>query len=217
MRDNGPILAFDTSGPFCAAALLRGGEVLWQGDWQGARGQAEQLFPLLEDGLAQTGLTWADLTRLGVGVGPGNFTGIRIAVSAARGLALSLGIPAIGVSRLEAQVLDAPRPAVSLVAAPRGSAYVQVFSADSPRPPALHTAADLLALKLPENAPLLGVDPTAQAESLNRPIIAPRIPLAVAIARIAAQAPADSPRPAPLYLRAADAAPASDPPPKILS
>ncbi|WP_193140532.1 tRNA (adenosine(37)-N6)-threonylcarbamoyltransferase complex dimerization subunit type 1 TsaB [Meridianimarinicoccus sp. MJW13] len=217
MRDSGPILAFDTSGPFCAAALLRGGEVLWQGDWHGARGQAEQLFPLLEDGLAQTGLTWADLTRLGVGVGPGNFTGIRIAVSAARGLALSLGIPAIGVSRLEAQVLDAPRPAVSLVAAPRGSAYVQTFLPDGPHPPALHTAADLATLALPADASLLGVDLAVQAESLNRPITPPPHLLAVAIATIAARAPADSPRPSPLYLRAADAAPASDPPPKILS
>ena len=66
------------------------------------RGQAERLVPLLEELLARNSLGWQDLGALAVGVGPGNFTGIRISVAAARGLALALKIPCIGVSQFEA-------------------------------------------------------------------------------------------------------------------
>ncbi len=48
------------------------------------RGQAERLFPMLEEVLREGGVVWGELDAIGVGVGPGNFTGIRIAVSAAR-------------------------------------------------------------------------------------------------------------------------------------
>lgn len=211
MTETGPVLAFDTSGPFCVAALLRGGEVLWNEVREGARGQAEDLFPLLERGMAATGLAWADLARIGVGVGPGNFTGIRISVSAARGLALSLGIPAIGISRLQAQAHGLPRPVTALVGAPRGSAYAQCFTGDGADAPALFQADALQDLIAASDTPFTGDVPEG-AETVPA-----QFPLAEAIARLAAEAPADSPRPAPLYLRAADAAPASDPPPKILA
>lgn len=79
------------------------------------KGQAERLFPLLEELLAEAGLSWSDLDAIGVGVGPGNFTGIRISVAAARGLALSLNIPAVGVSATEAVACDAPRPCRAVV------------------------------------------------------------------------------------------------------
>ena len=92
------VLGFDTSAAHCAAALLRGDAILAHRHEEMGKGQAERLFPLLEDLLSEAGLTWRDLHVIGVGIGPGNFTGIRIAVAAARGLALSLGIPAIGIS-----------------------------------------------------------------------------------------------------------------------
>ena len=197
MTDSPLILSFDTSGPHCAAAILRGGEVVVHRHEPMPRGQGEALFPLLEQVLAEGGVAWADLDAIGVGVGPGNFTGIRIAVSAARGLALSLGIPAVGVSSLEAQAYGHGRPIWSLVDARRGALYAQ---------------------ELPDGAPALIED--TEAEGLS-----PRIgPLdgfepAPAIARIAAERLAggeDIPRPAPLYIRAADAAPPRDPAPVIL-
>ena len=83
------LLAFDTSGPHCAAALLLGDALHLRVDDM-ARGQAEHLMPMLEEMLAEAHMRWRDLDAIGVGVGPGNFTGIRISVSAARGLALSM-------------------------------------------------------------------------------------------------------------------------------
>ncbi len=136
-----------------------------------------------------------------MGVGPGNFTGIRIAVSAARGLALSLGIPAVGVSSLEAQAYDQPRPIWSLIDARRGALYAQVFPDGTPRLIDGEEAASLT----PQIGPVEGFEPA--------PAIAH-----IAAARLAAARVRDTdiPRPAPLYIRAADAAPPRDPAPVIL-
>ena len=186
-------LAFDTSGQYCAAALLRGGDLLGAVCEPMKRGQSERLMSLMEELLAEHGLNWQDLTRIGVGVGPGNFTGIRIAVSAARGLALSLGVPAIGVSTFEATLRGKPAGSTALVAAPREQLYVQTHGED---------------VRLDDAANWQGV-----AEAYMPP--APE-QLAESIAYVAASAPANAPAPTPLYIKPADAAPASDPPPVIL-
>ena len=184
------ILAFDTSAAHCAAALLAGGRVIDARAEEMGRGQAERLIPLLEELLSDAGYGWADLDRIGVGTGPGNFTGIRISVSAARGLALALDIPAIGVSGLEA-LRRAHGTADAAIPAPRAMAYLQ----RGDTAPVLVPESDL-----PDGVARLD-DPAA---------------LAVAMAALAAEAPSDSPPPAPLYLRPADAAPARDRPPVIL-
>lgn len=124
------ILSFDTSGPHVAAAL-------WDGQRSYARveamakGQAERLMPLIQELLAEAGAGWPDLTRIAVGTGPGNFTGVRISVSAARGLALGLGIPAVGVSLF--QTLGTRGEVV--IPAPRGMVYVQRFEDNEPSGP----------------------------------------------------------------------------------
>ncbi len=101
MRRDRTVLSFDTAREHCAAVLVTGGETVGHVIDFMKRGQAERLFPMLEDFLGARRISWTDLAAIGVGTGPGNFTGTRIAVSAARGLALALGIPAIGTSRLE--------------------------------------------------------------------------------------------------------------------
>lgn len=195
------VLAFDTSGPFCAACLLLpGGRVIAREEAM-AKGQAERLVPLLEEVLAEGGIGWRDLGRIAVGVGPGNFTGVRIAVAAARGLALGLGIPAVGVTRLEALAHGLPRPCRVVEDARQGLAYVQEFPGGVAR---------LVAL-----ADLPGRDGASTGSAAGPGALPPALPLAEAIARIGA-ARAPGARPAPFYLRAADAAPPSDPPPVIL-
>ena len=73
-------------------------------------GQAERIFPAIAELLARNGATYADLTRVAVTTGPGSFTGVRIGLSAARGLGLALGIPVIGVPSLLAISLPPAGP-----------------------------------------------------------------------------------------------------------
>ena len=187
------ILAFDTASAHCAACLIMDDKVIVRVE-QMAKGQAEHLMPMLEAVLAENGLTWADLDAIGVGTGPGNFTGIRISVSAARGLALGLKIPAVGVTHLEAQVYGLPRPVTAKVAAPREHVYVQTFADDL-------GPAELVSAECAENAP-----PIITTEHMIQNI-----------AQITRSRAAHNPdRPAPYYVRAADAAPPRDAPPIIL-
>ncbi len=192
------ILAFDTSAAHCAAALLCGNRILGTKHEELARGQAERLFPLLEELLQEHSVSWSDLTRIGVGIGPGNFTGIRISVAAARGLAVSLGIDAIGVSSLEVQYADCP--VVATVPAPREQCYFQALGTDAP-PAKLGTLPEANAL-----ARELGAEVSSSL---------PAAALTEAIARLA-KACNDPTSPAPLYIRGADAAPPKDPAPVIL-
>lgn len=199
-----PILAFDTSAAHCAAALLLPDQVVRRLEPM-EKGQAERLMPMLEEVLAEAGIGWRDLKAIAVGTGPGNFTGVRIAVAAARGLALGLGIPAVGVTRLEALAYGLPRPLRVVEDARRGEVYVQDFGSSGPGPARLASAEEAgSALNQTGNA----AGPAA---------LSPAMPLAEAIARIGAdRAASPQPRPAPFYLRGADAAPPSDPPPVIL-
>jgi tRNA threonylcarbamoyl adenosine modification protein YeaZ len=200
------VLAFDTSAAHCAAALLLpDGRVLTRLEPM-EKGQAERLMPLLEELLREAGLGWSDLTRLAVGTGPGNFTGVRIAVAAARGLALGLGIPAVGITRLEALAYGLPRPITVVEDARRGEVYVQGFGTE--------TSEALLM----DSSDLAHVVETAHVTgSAAGPAALPAaVPLAEAMARLAAARDLPQPRPAPFYLRGADAAPPSDPPPVIL-
>lgn len=206
-------LAFDTSAAHCAAALMAGDVVLAERREDMGRGQAERLMPLLEEILAEAGKTWRDLTVIGVGVGPGNFTGIRISVSAARGLAMALNIPAVGVSALDALALDAG-PAIAAIAAPRGALFwrppggdpVQTQLEEMDLPPALNGA----------NA--IGHAAEQIAALTGGRALAPKHPLAQAIARLALRRldSGDLTPPAPLYARAADAAPSRDAPVVLL-
>jgi tRNA threonylcarbamoyl adenosine modification protein YeaZ len=196
------VLAFDCSAAHCAAALLSDGRVLVSVQEPMETGQAERLMPLLEEMLAEQGLGWRDLGGIGVGTGPGNFTGVRIAVSAARGLALGLGIPAVGVTVLEARAFGLPGVTV-IEDARRGEVYL-----------AMPGGVPRLA-RLDEIGPGGPVTGSAAAQT-GRAVVATAVPLAEAIARIAAgRLGTRQPRPAPFYLRGPDAALPTDPPPVI--
>jgi tRNA threonylcarbamoyladenosine biosynthesis protein TsaB len=112
------ILAFDTATDVATSALVDDGEVLGE--------RASRAVTLLEDVdalLRQAGMHTRDLGALAVGTGPGSFTGVRIGLSTARGLALGLGIPAAGVSTLNALEAGAPG-AVPVIDARRSEVFV---------------------------------------------------------------------------------------------
>lgn len=129
------VLGFDTSMARCSAAVWRDGRVLAEREAEIARGHAEALMPMVSAVMDEAGVAFSGLTRIGVTVGPGSFTGLRIGLAAARGLALGSGVPAFGVSTLQAiakgaapeaggrdifVVLDTGRPQV----------FVQIFAPD---------------------------------------------------------------------------------------
>lgn len=195
------ILAFDTASAQCAVAVLQGDRILASAVEPMAKGQAERLLTLAQELLIKTAMQMGDLDAIGVGVGPGNFTGIRIAVSAARGLALGLGIPAIGVTAFEALRLGTSGPCLCTVDGRRDMVFVQGFEIAEFTKAALHHHHDL-----PAHIPVIGAFGSL-----------PHHPVAEAIARIATTKLAGhNPPAAPLYLRPADAAPARDTPPRIV-
>ncbi len=202
------VLAIDTSAAHCAAALLWGHREPGLSETRRivtlseamVKGQAERLLPMVEELLARNELGWADITLLAVGIGPGNFTGIRIAISLVRGLALGLKIPSLGINGFTATAWagNLPFPYWATINAPRGQFYAQRFPNGMPQ---VFEAEHLATL----DAPVL------QCADLSPDM------LVAAIAEVAFSTPTENaPRPAPLYLRPADAAPPSDPPPTIL-
>ncbi|MFD0978351.1 tRNA (adenosine(37)-N6)-threonylcarbamoyltransferase complex dimerization subunit type 1 TsaB [Tropicimonas aquimaris] len=224
MRSDPAILAFDTSAAHCAAALLFRGEILQAETREMGRGQAEALMPLLEDVLEAAHLGWKDLDAIAVGIGPGNFTGIRISVSAARGLALALGIPAVGVSTFDLMAYGQTGAELLVsLPAPRDQVYLQPFHHGTASGPA--RLADPATLPGGLGLEDGGIVTGHRAEEIARSLGAQAAPAELEeiphrIARIAAERLAGDgvapERPAPLYVRAADAAPPSDPPPVIL-
>jgi tRNA threonylcarbamoyladenosine biosynthesis protein TsaB len=217
------LLAIDTAGPNCAAALARAdvGEsvILSHREERIGRGHAERLMPLIDAVLQEARASYADLERIAVTTGPGSFTGVRVGVAVARGLALALGIPAVGIGSLDALALPVTRShvrgtAVAVLDAKRGEIYaraqdlasgaVLVASTAAPvretaerlagaaRPLLLVGAgAPLLAAAFPEAVELVG---TAE------------FPDTADVARLGA-AEAGAGLPVPLYARGADAKP----------
>lgn len=229
---DGPVLGLDATAAHCAAAVVSGGSVLASFDEPMARGQAERLAPMLAETLAAAGIGARDLAGVAVCTGPGNFTGARIGVAAARGLALAIGRPALGVTRMEALAFAAgsgPRLAVT-AAAKRGEVFAQVFDLSDGEAPAaaselLQGTPEALAEALAALGPGRVCGPGAEVLAAALRIeagAAGDFADACAVARLgamrlAALGPGEkAERPAPVYLRPADAAPSSETPPAII-
>jgi tRNA threonylcarbamoyladenosine biosynthesis protein TsaB len=216
------VLAIDTALDACSAAVLdldRGG-VIASETLAMTRGHAEALMPLIARVMDQAEVEFGELDRIAVTTGPGSFTGLRVGISAARGIALATGKPAIGLSTLAG--LAAPLIAeddntnvVVAIDARHDHVYLQVFGTGgrtlvSPRIATLRnalraaasgparvigSAAGLLAAAWPK-----GTDTPLLVDNRGAPDVS-------WIARLGAAAAAGYGPPRPLYLRAPDAQP----------
>jgi len=101
------VLAFDTSADLTSVAVCDGGRVLAEDDSPGDGRHAEVLLPRIERCLAEAGLALGDVALIGVGAGPGSFTGVRVGVATAKGLGLALRKPVCPVVSLHALAFQA--------------------------------------------------------------------------------------------------------------
>jgi tRNA threonylcarbamoyladenosine biosynthesis protein TsaB len=216
------VLAIDTALAACSAAVLDTvfGGVIAGESLPMVRGHAEALIPLIAQVMRRAELTFPDIDRVAVTTGPGSFTGLRVGISAARGIALAADRPAFGVSTLSAYAAphlaeDKLNPVIAAIDARHEHVYLQVFgpggrivvtprlaplseavrAAAEARSRIVGSAAQAVADRLPDGAPApWRVDARA----------APDIDW---VARMGAVLPEGQSPPKPQYLRAPDAQP----------
>ncbi len=220
------ILAIDTALDACSAAVLDtdASKIVAQESQPMKRGHAEALMPLIARVMKASGVAFASLDRIAVTTGPGSFTGLRVGLSAARGIALAAGKPVVGLTTLTAYAApivteNGAHPIISAIDARHDHVYFQVVGGDGSSlirpqvapiaealaaskfgaPHLVGNAANILAERWPAEAPPpFRIDPQAAPD----------------IAWVAWLGAAVSPEMAPArpyYLRAPDAKPPKDP------
>src|SRR6185369_923947 len=121
------VLGLDTCLSSCSVAVFDGERVLASAREVMARGHQERLAPMAQAVMTEAGLCFDQLERIGVTVGPGSFTGLRVGIAFAKGLAAALDLPTVGVGALEALAAEADGLVFAVVDARRGQAYLQGF------------------------------------------------------------------------------------------
>jgi tRNA threonylcarbamoyladenosine biosynthesis protein TsaB len=219
------LLALDAAGTACSAAVWRDGQVIAHRFTAMRRGQSEHLVPMIEAVMASAAVAYEALDAVAVTVGPGGFTGVRIGLAAARGLALAWHTPLIGISNfaaVAAAVLVAEgtgRTLAVVLDSKRHELYAQAFAPigdgpATPLGPGAAVAPEDFDAWLPAGAVLLAGDAVTPAlvalRAAGRDVEAATSPGwtdAAQVARLAAAQPLPGPQaapPRPLYLRAPD-------------
>jgi tRNA threonylcarbamoyladenosine biosynthesis protein TsaB len=219
------LLALDAAGRACSAAVWCDGGIAARRLEPMDRGQSERLLPMIEEVMREAGQDYSGLEAIAVTVGPGGFTGVRIGLATARGLALAWDLPLIGATCFEVIASGVPaeerkhRTLVVLLDAKRRDLYVQAFApTGAPAGAPVALLPDAIAGALPEGPLVLAGDGLPQAEAAlrdaGRDLRLSSAPTLVDSARLAALAaarglPHDSATgPRPLYIRPPDVTPA---------
>jgi tRNA threonylcarbamoyladenosine biosynthesis protein TsaB len=224
------ILAIDTALDACAAGVLDtdADRLIAQESQAMKRGHAEALMPLIARVMKASGVAFADLDRIAVTTGPGSFTGLRVGISAARGIALATGKPVVGLTTLAAYAApivsrNGTQPVISAIDARHDHVYFQVVRGDGgplirPRvapieealgaaqfgaPHLVGNAAQILADRWPADAP-----PPFKVDAQPAPDI-------TWVGWLGAAVSAEIAPGRPYYLRAPDAKPSDARPPDV--
>jgi tRNA threonylcarbamoyl adenosine modification protein YeaZ len=214
------LLAIDCSASLCAACVydVQADKELGRAVLDLGKGHAEQLMTVVGHALKDAGAGFPDLGAVAVSVGPGSFTGVRVGVSAARGFALALKIPAIGVTTLEALAAEArdvfgARAVLSALDGGRGEIQAAIYdefgvTVYAPAVITLSQAADLATKFSPVLAGTAAnmIAGAVPSQAFDTGPLGATADIAV-YARVAAKRSADSDKPAPVYLREPDAKP----------
>lgn len=211
------LLAIDCSASLCAACVYDAGvgKELGRSVRDLGKGHAEHLMAVIAEALEMGGVGYADLDAVAVSTGPGSFTGVRVGVSTARGLALALKIPAIGVTTLEALAYEARRqfPGRAVLAAMdagRDEFHAAFYdgAGTAVHAPAIATLREMQEMATTHRPVLAGTAAQKIAADDNRFDLGPIAATAdvAAYARLALEKDATE-KPHPVYLRAADAKP----------
>jgi tRNA threonylcarbamoyladenosine biosynthesis protein TsaB len=216
------VLAIDTALEACSAAVLdldRGG-IIASETLPMTRGHAERVMPLIARVMDLAEIEFAELTRIAVTTGPGSFTGLRVGIAAARGIALASGKPAIGLSTLSAFAAqhiaeDDTTNVVAAIDARHEHVYLQIFGAGGRTVVAPRIAPIREAVRAAATAParLVGSAASLIAAAWPKQVGPPLLvdqraaPDIAWIARLGAAAAEGYGPPRPLYLRAPDAQP----------
>ena len=158
------ILALETSAKAVSAAVSEDGRILCAGYQDTGLTHSRTLMPIVEGILKNTGLTVQDCDAVAVAAGPGSFTGIRIGVAAAKGLAFAADKPAVGVSTLEAMAWNVAHMDALVICAMdarRGQIYNALFDAQN----------GVLTRRAPDRAISLE-DLAAELRDISRPMVA---------------------------------------------
>jgi tRNA threonylcarbamoyl adenosine modification protein YeaZ len=216
------VLAIDTALEACSAAVLDTvrAEIVAAESRVMARGHAEALIPMIGRVMAASRIEFNELDRIAVTVGPGSFTGLRVGIAAARGIALAAGKPAIGLTTLSGYAAphiaaDDTRSVAAVIDARHEHVYLQVFGPGGRTvvAPRIAPLREAVLAALTGSARIVGSAADLIAGSWPRTQPAPALvdqrgaPDVDWIARLGAAAPDPHAPPKPLYLRPPDAQP----------
>ncbi|MEE2878120.1 MAG: tRNA (adenosine(37)-N6)-threonylcarbamoyltransferase complex dimerization subunit type 1 TsaB [Pseudomonadota bacterium] len=206
------VLGIDTSGPACDVAVLDGEKLLANTKSEMSRGQDARLPGIVRDCVAEAGVSLNEIDRIAVVSGPGSFTGVRVGISFARGLALALGIPCVGVTSLAA-ALPAGQQGSAIVLLPAKrrppeiSYWAQRFrSGEAVAPPEEITLDDLVNELKAHPHFVYGAGLDALSERMPGLACHEAGPTAAMAGTSALKADADRAQPTAVYVRGPDAA-----------
>ena len=212
------VLAIDTSHNYSSISIIRSDIIFAEISILKEEQPSDNIIDLVEQALLKADIDLKDLNCIAVGVGPGNFTGIRVGISVAKGLALALNISCLGVNRFETLLIN-KLPTLSIIKIKKDLYYTQIFNNRKPiSDPIEENLSGILSKKYSSDTIISGDNSLMISQTLN--LVCGKkssISNATEIGFIALNYPNSyNLPPSPVYVKVPDAKLPTEPPPRIL-